>query len=220
LFDHLLARFGEIIVELPFLISLSLNLISSQSKFKEKLLKIKSAFLMTLEDINYFQNKGENYKKDQKFSDLSGLEQIILTKTGISPKDREKRPSLISDTFDLNKVQMISDTKFDQREIQSQNFQEQYRILSDDEKSEKLSQLEKGDNLSAIFGKVGLKWILRNGLDYQNYRISKAELGTKSFEVIFKKEDKKWVQLSDGLSQNEAVEYINKLISHFRKINL
>jgi hypothetical protein len=216
LFDHLLARFGENIDELPFLISLNLNLISDQIKFKEELLKRKSAFLIALEYINYFQNKGENFKKVQDVSDLSGLEQILLTKTGI----RQISKPLKFEHYGINKKINPSDYSIIEEKANFQDFDQKFRNLSEDEKL--VIELEPAfeEDFLPYFGKIGLKWVLRKGLDFQNYRISNTQNINESVKVIFQKKEKKWITLIEGISEQEGINFINRLVSKFREINV
>lgn len=214
LFDHLLARFGERIDELPFLISLKVNLIPDMQAFKHELLQRKSAFLIALEDINYYQNKGEYLKRKQKLKDLSGLEQLIRIKTGIP----EKEGKLVSEVIDREK-DLNSSKNSSRSQIKKENFSTLYRNISEEEKSTLEISSDGDPDLSAIFGLVGLNWIMRNGCDYQNYMISKSINQKNLFEVIFEKDDKKWVRLFESDQEKECLRYINKLVSIFRTIN-
>lgn len=92
LLDHLLARFGENIDELPLLTSRKLNIISENDEYQKKLLKMKSDFLNNLANLNYFQNRGQYFHKEKKEAHLSGLEGIILAKTGIEKRGDQFLP--------------------------------------------------------------------------------------------------------------------------------
>jgi hypothetical protein len=60
-YDHLLARFGENFSDVPWQISLRLNLIKTENEFNRILLRQKSEFLKQLENLSYIRTKGESF---------------------------------------------------------------------------------------------------------------------------------------------------------------
>lgn len=214
LFDHLLARFGESIDDLPFLISLKVNMISDTQALKKELLLRKSTFLIALEDINYYQNKGEFLKDEHKPEYLSGLERLIISKTGIPQKTKNL-------VFEEIKIPNTNEPyqSYGKTEIEIDKSDTLYRNLTEDEKSTMESTSQNNPDLSGIFGRIGLKWFMSNGCDYHNYMISKPSGQNDSFEVIFEKDDKKWVRLFHSDLEQDGIRYINSLVSFFRKLN-
>ena len=89
-YDHLLARFGEEFNPLPWEVSRRMNLISSKEELQNILLERKSNYLLNIEDLSAERIKGEAFvinkekkaNKNERFP--SGLENVILSKTGIS----------------------------------------------------------------------------------------------------------------------------------------
>lgn len=216
LFDHLLSRFGEGLDELPFLISLKLNLISNLRDLKKELLLRKSALLIALEDLNYYQNKGGFFADKRQLADLSGLEQILLSKTGIP----QQKGSLISEGIIKNTSGEDSGTEYLKSKVGQGQFGKSFRNITENEKNSNESGINPEIDISPLFGPIGLKCLMSNGVDYRKYMISKPKDNEESIEVIFQKENNKWVSLFEGMDESEGIKKVNSLISYFRKANL
>lgn len=216
LFDHLLSRFGENLEELPFLISLKHNLISNVRELKKELLLRKSALLIALEDLNYYQNKGAFFTDEQQLTDLSGLEQILLAKTGIP----QKKGSLVLDGIKRKSPSDVSGTEYLKSKVDQNQFIKSYRNITENEKDTHDSGISPEIDLSPLFGPIGLKCLMSNGVDYRKYMISKPKDDDETIEVIFQKENNKWVSLFEGLNESEGIKKVNSLIAYFRKANL
>lgn len=219
LFDHLLSRFGERLDMAPFLSAMKLNLIPSERGLKKLLLKRKSAFLIGLENINYFQTKGEYFGEgENNFNDLSGLEQILLIKTGISRKNE----SLISEMIEAWDKELEDSSQYEARpmKISRTEFKEKYRHLTEEEKTRKVFLNRETEFPLPIFGPVGIKSLMKNSLDYSCFKISKAAYLDGEVDLIFQKTNNSWVGIMERASESEAVDKVNQLIAYFREVNL
>ncbi|WP_373522605.1 hypothetical protein [Aquiflexum sp.] len=216
LFDHLLSRFGENLDELPFLISLKLNLISNIHDLKKELLLRKSALLIALEDLNYYQNKGTFLTEAQQLKDLSGLEQILLSKTGIP----QQKGTLVSEGILKNATGEDSSTEYLKSKVEQEQFVKSFRNITENEKNSNESGIIPEIEFSPLFGPIGLKCLMTNGVDYRKYKISKLKENKELIEVIFQKESNKWVSLFEGMDESEGIKKVNSLIAYFRKANL
>lgn len=94
IYDHLLARFGEDFNEIPWKVSRHMRIIRNDKEYNLAVLKHKSNYLQQLDTLSYSRTKGEHLipeKKDDKIVNFkripSGLENIILGKTGITRGD-------------------------------------------------------------------------------------------------------------------------------------
>ncbi|ERM81206.1 hypothetical protein P872_20180 [Rhodonellum psychrophilum GCM71 = DSM 17998] len=219
LFDHLLARFGEKIDDLPFLIALKLNLIPNETEFRKVLLKRKSSFLIALENINYYQNKGEFFDQEKNsFEWLSGIEQILLVKTGI----QKKNSSLVSKMITKREGEIFTDTDYDYQnpKVKQQDFLEGFRLITESEKKWAINQKIEGGIPNIHFGPIGLKRLMKNAVDFRKYMLSKIKSKTDSVEVIFQKEPNTWVGLLKAPNESEAIRKISETIHYFRQSNL
>ena len=97
IYDHLLGRFGEDLNELPWRISLEHGFLKNNNELNVELLKKKSEFLTTLGNLNadkpakqrFHGIKGEDFGKE--FRIPSGLEQLLMAKTGIPFRDKREK---------------------------------------------------------------------------------------------------------------------------------
>ncbi len=94
-YDHLLARFGETLNELPWKIKYNQE-VNGSTALDIELLNKKSEFLQAIGGLgpkgdrsNYSGLKGEDFSTEKRIP--SGLEQLLIVKTGIPPRvDRKK----------------------------------------------------------------------------------------------------------------------------------
>jgi len=217
MYDHLLARFGEDLNDVPWQISLRLNLIKSENEFNRILLRQKSEFLIHLEDLSYFRTKGESlsFKNDEVVvRNPSGLEQIILAKTGIPPK---RNKSLIPDFSGLN-----SDlSKYKEEIFQVKNeLDTLYRPLRADEINNWKTETGNGNIPNAMFGEIGYKSLFKETLNFENYRLSKPDSSTENVRVIFQREPNKWVSLFECSGEEEAIQNIFGIVDVFADKNI
>ncbi len=216
-YNHLLARFGEDLNELPWRVARRLNLIKTEDEFNRILLNQKSEFLQQLDKLSYSRMKGEAFNTGETLKssrEPSGLEQIILIKTGIPQRTNQ---SLIPDLNAL-KTHSFEYNKEDYKS--SQELNQKYRPLRTGE-IEKFAQVRLEEIPNAVFGKIGLKALFRETLNYKNYRLSISQNPEKdTIKVIFQKEPNVWVSLFQCTGEREAVRNISELIDFFIDKNL
>lgn len=90
IYDHLLARFGEDINDIPWRVSRHVHLIRDDREFNEAILRHKSLYLQNLVHLSYNQPRGEfqtvenaGTEKQKTVVTPAGVEEIIKAKTGI-----------------------------------------------------------------------------------------------------------------------------------------
>jgi hypothetical protein len=217
IYDHLLARFGEDLNDLPWQISKRLNLVKTEDEFNRILLREKSAFLLQLENLSYYRTKGESLflqNEEELLRNPSGLEQIVLAKTGISPK---RKKSLIPDFSGLN-----SDlSKYKEEIFQYKNeLDSSYRPLLASEINKWKTETGNGNIPNALFGEIGYKTLFKETLNFENYRLSKSDSSQENVRVIFQKEPNKWVSLFECSGEEEAIENIIGIVDFFAHKNI
>jgi len=212
IYDHLLARFGEDFSDIPWQISLRLNIIKTVNEFNRILLSQKSQFLLQLEQLSYNRTKGESLqlRNNEEFDRIpSGLEQIILAKTGIQPRtDR----SLIHDFSGLNSHL----SKYKEEPLKSNDeFNLKYRPLRANEIYDSLRIDTHSTLPEAMFGEIGLKALFKETLNHENYWLSIPDSSSDKVHVIFQKAPNKWVSLFETSGEEEAVQHIFSIIDFF-----
>jgi hypothetical protein len=89
-YDHMLARFGESLNELPWYVAYQVGIIKTENDFQRILLQKKSDYLLNVETLSANRIKGEVFLETsdqetmQRFP--SGIENLMIAKTGISPR--------------------------------------------------------------------------------------------------------------------------------------
>lgn len=221
IYNHLLARFGEDMNDIPWKVAWRLNLIKSEDEFNQFLLQNKSKFLLQLRDLSYFRNKGESFLPvsargdDQRlFRVPSGLEKMVLAKTGIRPRGKR----YLTPHFDepeKNQNQPKEDHLPNKEELYRK-----YRPLSLLEiKVPEQTSLSK-ELPKAVFRNISLQTLFKETLNYNNYRLSKNKSASGKVQVIFQKERNRWVNLLECLDENDAVQRIHQLVTHFTQQNI
>ncbi len=216
IYDHLLARFGEDFTDIPWQISLRLNLIKTENEFNRILLRQKSEFLKQLENLSYIRTKGESFflqNEEDVVRIPSGLEQIILAKTGISSK---KNKSLIPDFagLDSNLLKYKEETFEVKKDLETS-----YRPLRNSEIRQWKNEPATGNIPNAMFGEIGYKKLFKETLNFENYQLSKSDSASENVRVIFQREPNKWVSLIECSSEKEAVQNIFEIIDFFAEKN-
>lgn len=216
IYNHLLARFGEDISDIPWKVALRLNLISDEDEYNRILLMYKSNFLQKLEQLSYYRTRGESFSFQHSKTENqlwkrtpSGLEQIILAKTGIP--DRDNR-SLAPDLIDLNEQfdQPKESNKLTEVETVGTNFRPLMpgELKNDPRKAAFINVPD------AMFKELDLKILFRETLNFKNYRISVNE-SNGEMQVIFQKEKNKWVNLFTTTDREKAIQKIKQIRSYF-----
>ncbi|WP_372948277.1 hypothetical protein [Mariniphaga sp.] len=216
IYDHLLARFGEDLNDIPWQISLRLNLIKTENEFHRIVLRQKSEFLKQLENLSYNRTKGESLflqNEEDVVRNPSGLEQIILAKTGI-PSTGKK--SLIPDFGGLDSD--LSKYKEEIFEVKK-DLETAYRPLHTSEINTWKTKPATGNIPNAMFGEIGNKKLFKETLNVENYRLSKSESDSENVRVIFQREPNKWVSLFECSDEENAVQNIFEIIDFFAEKN-
>jgi hypothetical protein len=221
IYNHLLARFGEDLNDLPWKVALRLNMIKTEDEFNQILLQKKSEFLLRIKKLSYNRTEGEailrssNKEIDREsLRKPSGLEQMVLAKTGIPLRGSK---SLVPD-FAEYKIHLH---KFKEDPLKNdEELNLNFRSL----RTIEINNWGQPDPLStmpnAMFGKISLKALFKETLNYNNYRISVPKSVADSVHVIFQKEKNTWVSLFKCLNETEAVEKIHQLIDYFISQNI
>lgn len=220
IYNHLLARFGEDLNEIPWKVALRLNMIKNEDEFNRILLRKKSEFLMNLKKLSYNRAKGESFYPEKttnsnhkSFRNPSGLEQIILAKTGIPERGNR---SLIPEFAELkNHGHKIKEDPLNNKEDLNRKF----RPLISNEINNFHQSGHPMEIPNAMFGSIGLKALFKETLNYNNYRLSKEKSASGKIQVIFQKEKNRWANLLECSDEKEAVQCIHQLISHFTQQN-
>jgi hypothetical protein len=220
IYNHLLARFGEDLNDLPWKVALRLNMIQDEDELSKILLQKKSDFLMQLKKLSYFRTKGEAIlsvhskgSEQTLYRNPSGLEQMILAKTGIPSRNEQ---FLVPDFIDFKVQKQVA------KEEPIKGYEElnlNFRPLRAEEivKQNRSNQVLHMPN--AMFGKISLKALYKETLNYNNYRLSVPKSATDRVRVIFQKEKNTWVNLCECMNEAEAIEKIRQLISYFINLN-
>lgn len=220
IFNHLLARFGEDLNETPWKVALHLNLIRDEDEFNRELLLQKSKFLQNLPELNYNRVKGESLNQLAESVNnpvierkASGIEQMIAAKTGIPERGNQSLfPKMIISKSQPHDVE-------EKKQRSRQKFAEKFRELSSEEIKNIVDRINKSDLPEATFGKIGLKALFKETLDYRNYRISHTPSFKDKTEVIFQKEPNVWVSLFECETEVIAVQNIFEIVNYFIEQN-
>jgi hypothetical protein len=216
IYNHLLARFGEDLNDIPWKVALRLNLLRNEEEFNQILVQKKSDFLLHLKKFSYNRMKGESFLpanpkiSNQKFvRKPSGLEQMILAKTGIPDR---KNKSLIPDfeAMKLHLHKLKEDPLSDKEELNLK-----FRPLRSNEIYNSYQTGHSSELPNALYGTIGLKALFKETLNYNNYRLSVRKSDSDKVQVIFQKERNVWVSLFECSDEEKAVQNIHQLIDYF-----
>jgi hypothetical protein len=216
IYDHLLARFGEELSDIPWKIGLRMHVIKSQNEFNKKLIKQKSYFLSHLKDVGYERMKGESIQQDgdKKISRRpSGLEQIINIKTGI-PNRKGESKSLVPRNLNRKFRWKTKEKSF------TDINRTKYIPLPTDEFTFTKKQKENASLPGVTFGRIGLKTLFKETLDLSNYRIHIPASEKEKISVIFQKELGNWAQLFTCKNKHEVALNIQRIIDFFTEQNI
>lgn len=216
IYNHLLARFGEDISDIPWKVALRLKLISDEDEFNRILLMQKSNFLQKLEKLSYYRTRGECFSVKHPETEIpvwernsSGLEQIILAKTGIPDRGERK---LVPDLIELNEP--FSQLKESNKLREVGTIEKNFRPLLPNEIK---NDHPKGAFINvpvSMFKELDIKVLYRETLNYRNYRISVSE-PDREIQVIFQKEKNRWVNLFTATDREKAIQKIKQIRSYF-----
>lgn len=212
--DHLLARFGEQLPELPFQLSLKLNLIGTEEEMYASMLLQKSKFLRLIPNLNYHKNRASFRFTDSEES-VPVLIKLLCLSLGIS----EKTKSLVTSGFSILDSEEVS--SFSSGSIKSKNsnkdFFDAFRPLSKQERIFSKSGTTADPSFS--FGKMGIKSLFSRTLNTDFYWISRSTDDNNRIEVLFQKSETSFVRVWEGNSLGSALSVIGKNIEFFRNEN-
>jgi len=220
IYNHLLARFGEDLSDIPWKISHRLNMIPNEDEYNRILLLKKSQFLMNIEKLSYYRARGECFLPDEPYAENpkyiwtpSGLEDMILAKTGISAGGSKSIiPDFTESNLQIQKLKKVHPLK------ETEELTTKYRYLSQDE-IKNSDQTGTTNIPKAVFEVIGIKELFKETLDYKNYRISRLPSQTGSVQVIFQKERNVWINLFKCSTEQKAIQIICQIMDYFIKEN-
>ncbi|AXT62054.1 hypothetical protein D1816_17385 [Aquimarina sp. AD10] len=211
-FNHLLARFGEHLSDIPWKIAWNVNMIKTEDEFWDSFLQKKSEFLQHIDQLSYQRTKGESFVNGKR--NPSGLEQIIVAKTGILPRDNR---SLV-DNATYFEFEHENEVKRDKKNsIQEKEIKENYRGLNTDEIENR--HLFKETIQDIRFKGIRFQSLFQETLDYNNYRISKAKGLDNKIEILFRQKKNEWISLLKCSSEKKAISSIHHIVSHMIEQN-
>jgi hypothetical protein len=212
--DHLLARFGERVQDLPFQLSLKMNISGTQEEMLAFQLLQKSRFLRMVPELNYAKHRARFNLVDQ--GDIrSTVEVLLYTLLGIPFKNDSLLPDFLTKDVTLEGKEI--NTGFLKSQISYTELKEKYRPLYKIERNFPL--LENSEKPHFSFGKIGIKDLFARTLNPDCYWISKKFTFKGSIEVLFQKSDSNWVGVWEGKNEDEAVKTIANAIQYFREMN-
>ncbi len=213
--DHLLARFGEQLADLPFQLSWKMNLIGTEEEMLSAWLMHKSRFLRIIQDINYVK-----YQAQYQFSDenkpLYVLQKILSLTLGIPIREHALVPDGLAVLANEEKDLLLKGSVKSKKTYQ--DFFDKFRPLSKHERIFK--KFEKVPTEGFNFGKIGLKELFSRSVNPDCYWVTKNPRKGEPVEVLFQKSDSSWVSVWEGDSLNAALQEISKNITFFRLENL
>ncbi|WP_297338264.1 hypothetical protein [Algoriphagus sp.] len=212
--DHLMARFGEEISDVPFQLSLKLNLLSSQEELLARMLQQKSKFLSLIADLNYVKNQAVFHFSDEEKPRFV-LCKLLSLVMGFSPGESSLLPSFVKAE---NRNEKITPTSgLVKSKTSYPDFLQKFRPLSKEEKIFPLSDSRNPTSFS--MGKIGIKDLFSRTLNPECYWISKTGESSKTVEVLFQKSESSWVSVWEGKENEAAVRAIADNIAFFRNEN-
>lgn len=212
--DHLLARFGEGVQDLPFQLSLKMNISGTQEEMLALQLLQKSRFLRIVPELNYATHRARFNVLDH-VKTRSTLEVLLSTLLGISLKNGSLLPDFLPKKVTLED-QNVSES-FLKSQISYTELKEKYRPLYKSERN--FPRLENPEKPQFSFGKIGIKDLFARTLNPDCYWISKKLTFKGSIEVLFQKSATNWVGVWEGRNEKEAVQTIANAIQYFREMN-
>jgi hypothetical protein len=210
--DHLLSRFGEGINDLPFQLSLKLNLVGSEEEMLALLLHQKSRFLRLIPDLSYgslravFTYEGEG-------TVCSSLEKTLCLLLGIGSPSSLIPQLLPKDVSD----QSSGGTGFLKSQSSYAELTEKFRQLSKRERY--FPWTTASSRASVSFGKIGIRDLFSRAIDPDSYWISRHPTRMGTIEVLFQKSETLWVSMWEGNREEDALQAIATNIQYFRELN-
>lgn len=212
--DHLLARFGETIQDLPFQLSLKMNLLGSEEEMLAALLLQKTKLLRQIPELNYGKQRAV-FQDSEGMGALSTVEKMLRIVTGISGQP----VSLVPGFLPKNVSEQDSEPQngFLKSKSSYLELTEKFRPLSKQERV--FRQIPDPEKSDFSFGKIGIKSLFSRAVDPDYYWISREQGRVGTIDVLFQKSDSNWVSIWEGNSEEDALAAIAKNIQYFRALN-
>ncbi|RIJ50490.1 hypothetical protein D1614_00715 [Maribellus luteus] len=212
-YDHMLARFGEELSEVPWKISARLHLLRNEKEYLLAVIRHKSLFLKNVDRLGYNRSKGESIGAPEVpgENEIAGLEEIICLKSGIPLRNKpivkklsEQPATLLAPGEHYHNIEQLHHNYRPVRLTELPEFSENENV-----------------NLSPSFlGGIEIKLLFRETVNPQNYRISrKTSDDQNKIQVIFRKETRKWVRLYEGKNEADALRFVAQSINYFTELN-
>jgi hypothetical protein len=219
IYNHLLARFGEEISDIPWKVALQLNIISNEVDFNRIVLHYKSNFLLQLEHLSYFRTRGESFHsidedpENPKFEWVpSGLEDIIRAKTGI-PVQGEN--ILVPDFINTEEPKTPIDESESMVGLAASQLGNNFRSLLPREMEKSYPKANTPIINNTMFGAIELKALYKQTLNLKNFKISENQLLNNEVQVVFQKEKDCWINLYSCDTEEQAIQKIHEIRSFF-----
>lgn len=212
--DHLLARFGEEVRDLPFQLALKLNLFGNEQEMLASQLLQKSRFLRQIPELNYGKHRA-HFQIPVEGKPVATLEKLLSILLGIELKDQSLIPEFLPKNVSEKNTQESSG--FLSSQSSYADLIEKFRPLSKIEKS--FPQLPNPSRPEFSFGKIGIRDLFSRAVDPDSYWISREPSRVGLTEVLFQKSESNWVSIWEGRDENDAFRAIAQNIQYFRAMN-
>ncbi|HSF56337.1 MAG TPA: hypothetical protein VLA71_21445, partial [Algoriphagus sp.] len=212
--DHLLARFGEEVRDLPFQLALKLNLLGNEEEMLAAMLLQKSRFLRQIPELNYGKHRAE-FHLSQEGKSFSTLEKVLSILMGIDIKNRALIPEFLPKNVSDQNIQ--GSPGFLSSNSSYADLIAKFRPLS--KKEREFPNLPIPARPEFSFGKIGIRDLFSRAVDPDSYWISREPSRVGLTEVLFQKSESNWVSFWEGRDANEAIQAIAQNIQYFRAMN-
>lgn len=212
--DHLLARFGEEVRDLPFQLALKLNLLGNEEEMLAALLRQKSRFLQEVSELNYGKHRAL-FQDPVNGKQVSTLEKLLSLILGIDLKDRSLIPEFLPKN--VSDYSAPEASGFLRSQSSYSDLTDKFRLLSKKERNFPL--LPNPEKPEFSFGKIGIRDLFSRAVDPDSYWISREPSRVGLTEVLFQKSESNWVSVWEGRDENEAIRAIANNIQFFRAMN-
>ena len=224
MFDHLLARFGEELNDIPWNVARSLNLLPSKEAFNKEYLEAKSNFLQNIQSLSYSRMVGESFYPpknltlyDKIFTEkkealTSGLAAILKAKTTVSHFN--ERITLKEDIKEGGHTKRTISNEV----AQNEEDYEEVILHREIQIEEPFTITNQG--MTRMFGVLPLHYILKNGLLLHNYKVSKTTgINSQKYKVIFNKGNDEWISLFSTAEKRNVRRRIRGIINYLVEEN-
>jgi hypothetical protein len=211
--DHLLARFGEELNDLPFYIALKLNLLTTEEDMLAYELQYKANYLRSLPELTYAKHR-VNCSIGQ-WEGVATLEITMCLALGINPRKGSLLPTFV--TVAPVEERTSEHPSFVKSQLTFSELKERFRPLFLNDMDYRKAGDDEGSPVS--FGKIGIKQLFQRTIQPESYWISKTVNKDGMFEVLFQKSPSNWVYIWEGKGLDNAKTFLVQTIQRFRDMN-